>query len=291
MSTDGAVNEALAELKAAFLSQCGQVNREITDFMARALLLSARTERERVRLCRELSFNVSPPEKTALGPNELIAWIGFMFFMLLCSFLMFGALFNVDISIRFVLFLAAMVAASYGSAAFCGLALKGIFAGTRPSDDSRPFAGYLVAALSAGLLAGAITLVLKTLYHLDFWKAALEFEFSYPWLIMSCVTALVVAILADGYRAGQEPFWARWLDAVILALALVAASYVVCAIFQEIANWPANKPRPDFRYVACVNGFVGFAMGALIPQWHRARASRTGASPMTLRPPQMVPAG
>jgi hypothetical protein len=274
---DATETEAVAELKSSFLAQCNRLNRDLTDFMARAILLSARTQRERTRCCRALGFEITEVEPTVLGPNELIAWIAFIFLMLVAGFQVFGAMFGVDITIRRTLFLAAMVATIYGGAAFTALVLKLRFDWARPSDDHRPYAGYFAAGIAGVLVAGMITLVLKTIYLLDFWKAALDFEFSYPWLIMAFATSTLISVLVDRFDELAQPVWARWADGVLLAIGLVAASYVVCEIFAEMQLPPGRGP-PAFEYVAAVNAVVGFFMGAVIPHWYRQRLSRIGTS-------------
>jgi hypothetical protein len=140
----------------------------------------------------------------------------------------------------------------------------------RPGGDGlRPVAFYLVV----GILAAVASRVLSLLFALalDPGKAWEQFGRSYPWLLMSFVTATTTAFLTDD-RPGRLLTRARlrWAEALGQALVSLVGAVVVYYWLQSIQPPPApGRQGPPMLMILTLSTVIGFAIGYFVPTWYR----------------------
>jgi hypothetical protein len=287
------VPNPLAECRRAFQEQCEDLYNDVADLIARGILKCELTRRERNARLAEIGFLDLDAAVGGVDPNKIVAAAAMVFVILVTGILLTSKVFGDEsVDIRRSLMIGTMVAVIYGAAIVCALLPKSTWEFANYAKvGGRPFAGYAVTAVLAGMAAAIVSVAFKTIILMNFRNAALDLQWTYPWLGLSAVAAATLAYLADDYQpSGQmAPMWARWAEGAAAAAILMATSVLSHELLSAVAGdpeYPPNRPVPPLALVMAVTAAIGFALGSTIPHWYRSSTGRRSAEPSPAPIPQ-----
>lgn len=285
----------IAECRRAFQDQCEDLFNDIANLIARGILKCEFTRRERDARLAEVGFTDLEAAVGGVDPNKIVAAVAMVFVILVTGIVLASKLFGESTpNIHRALTMGVMVAVIYGGAIVCALLPKSTWGfANRGKVGGRPYAGYAVSALLTGVTAAAVSVAFKSIIFMDFRVAALDLQWTYPWLGLSAAAAAILAYLADDYRSSEQtaPVWLRWAEGAAAGLILMGTSVVVHALISEIAadpNYPKDRSVPPLLVIMSITAAIGFALGATIPHWYRSSA---GKKAVEAAPLQVAPAG
>ena len=278
----GQADRAVRECRRAFLDACDEQHRRLSEFIARGVLTCERSQRDRDQRLAEMGFLDVAGAPQPLSPNRIVALVGVVFTIFFTgSFVVGTVLQNADLNK--ILFRSLMIAGIYGAAVFCALVPKSRWRIAQADEGHRPAMGYLLSGALAALASAGIMLVFRSIMEQSLLRAALDFQWSYPWPSMAFVAAVGVAFLADDFHGGEEPAWGRWAEGALLAVLLAGAAFIVVEWLKDIPNRPAQRGVPNPLVVMGISAAIGLWIGATVPHWYRhslaryRRASATAA--------------
>jgi len=166
---------------------------------------------------------------------------------------------------------AVMVATMFAAALLCAIYPKQYFAFANINAfGRRPYPFFAVAGLAAVVAAFIIGLVARMLIYQDAEKALHVAYQRSPWLLVSCVLAILMSILIQDtdYATTAQRKARRWWDTGVLALGLMVAAAAVILILRHVnPQDPQSATIP--LWAACYVGVIGGVLGYLVP--HRFR--------------------
>jgi hypothetical protein len=256
---------ALAEYKEAFRRRMEELHRELCDFLARALLASERGSKDVNERLKELGFAIAEAERPGVDPNRLLAVTSCVFTLFLAGGSLLGSYFQSAMSVQRLIAISLMIATLYGAATFCAMLPKHCwaFADVR-RVGRRPALGYAASGLLALAAAAAISALFNIVIEWSVPQGLARFALSYPWLTMSVVAAVLLALFCDD---AAPPAWLRWAEGGAVAAALALASILVVGWLHDIGVPPERVPA--WQFAALLNGAIGLLLGATVPHWHR----------------------
>jgi hypothetical protein len=283
----------IAECRRAFQHQCEDLFNDIANLLARGILKCEFTRRERDARLAEAGFVELDTAVGGVDPNKIVAAIAMVFVILVTGVLLASRLLGEStFDIRRILTMSVMVAVIYGGAIVCALLPKSTWGfANRSKVGGRPYAGYAATSALTAVTAAAVSVAFKSIIFQDFRGAAMDLQWTYPWLGLSAVASAVLAYLADDYRTGERaaPAWARWAEGAAAGLILTATSVLVHDLLAAIAldeGYPRDRPVPSLPMVMAVTAAIGFALGATIPHWYRASTGKKAAEAPPVQLPQ-----
>jgi hypothetical protein len=262
-----AATPPVIELKRSFREHCESVYRDMCQLLARGILMSEPTQRDRRKKLEVLGFHSFEESTTRLDINEVLTVSSVVGLIVFAGI----ALIEGPGSSTRALFIATMVAVIYGAAVVCALAPKLAWRFADLEErEGRPVAAYLLSgALGVGC-AVVVSVMFKSMMLDGGFLAALhDTRYSYPWYLLTFCVAVALAAFADnwGGRSTHEPRWGRYGEGLALAVLLAGVFLVARAMFGEI---PGRDPAriPDIRATP-VMALIGFFLGVFVPHWYR----------------------
>jgi hypothetical protein len=162
-----------------------------------------------------------------------------------------------------------MVATIYGVSAFCAVFPKRWPFANAVATQGRPASGYLLSGVLAVVAAFFISLLFRGIYYFDFVRAFQEFEWTYPYFLMSFALAIVLAWLADDFiDKANEPEWLNWVEGLAAAVCMAGTAYLVHMWLTRLPYYPPPGVPPLTQLLVTGAG-AGFVMGTLIPKFYR----------------------
>lgn len=274
------VPDAVREYRDEFADQAAALLGAIYDFLSRGVLQSRHSYAARCDVLKELGFGVEF-SSSPLTLNQHVT-----LFLLLNTLLIAGFVVAEPAdrgAFGDVLFRSVRIAVLYNVAILCAVYRpRRLRLAQRDERGFLPVAWYLTIGGVAAACALVVNVALKALGRLDL--IALNFaelpgvvltdlSQKYPWLVMTFVTAGTVAFLTD---VTPGPVLTasrlRWLEGALMAGVATAASLLVWTWLEHTGGRP---PHMELGWLMFRSAVVGFAIGALIPSWHRQAAAHT----------------
>lgn len=282
-ASPGDINlNAIDECSRSFMERCHELSAKMCELIVYGVLSCEQTQRARNRKLEQFGYPHVEHQAGRLSPNQVVLVSFMVFIIFLAGFSLLGS----GMPFEKGLLIATMVPVIFGVAVFCAIVPKTAwsFADIR-TTSIRPALGYLASGLIAMFGAALVALTFKAIFFLDFWKALMDFEWSYPWFFVSFALAITIACLADDQvNRPVEAKWLRWGEGVITAAVMIAAGLLVRRWLSEIPNIPADRV-PEWWLIALILGSAGFVVGATIPYFYRSSLqssngeTETGQSP------------
>ena len=249
---------------------------DICDFVSHAILACCLTSGNMTRITTELGFIEDRRKKSRLGRtvNQSLTLFSLLLLFVLTSFIL---LIGTRGDLERVLLIGTMIVSIYSAALVCALAPKQAWGLFKPQEDYYPVAGYLLSGLMAMACSLVISLFFKTLIfakeeEISGLVAPLTLAWedfstvSYPWILLSLVTAISTAFLADWkVLDGGTDLKRRALDAVVQATVLVIVSMIVYLWLIDIRFTRV----PSIGALAINSGGIGLLIGFFVPSWYR----------------------
>jgi len=295
---------AHGELRKRILADCEALNREICDFLARAILHSIHSRRERDATIRDLGFAIPEGAEAGLSATKVVTFAASVFLIFFTGLSLLGFLLNdYEVKVHRLFGIALLVAIINGVAIYCAIMPKQFwgFADIRKLG-MRPVIGYFVSGLMAIIGAAAISFVFRSLLYMNFDCAISLSLASSPWLAIAFSEAVMLALLADNYARDPQhaPKWARYAEALAQGGMQAGVAYYVVQVLGDIAGTiqpieGCRLPSPPPWYAPCAVSFlIGAFLGFTVPHWYRNRMARPAVGTATRElPPRLdtKPAG
>jgi hypothetical protein len=264
----GGINiNAIDECSRSFMERCHELNTEMCELIAYGVLRCEQTQRARNRKLEYFGYPHVECQAGRLSTHQVVLVCFMLFIVFLAGFSLLGS----SMPFRRELLIATMVPVIFGVAVFCAIVPKTAwsFADIR-TTSIRPALGYLASGFIATFGAALVTLTFKAIFFLNFWKALMDFEWSYPWFFVSFALAITIACLADDQvNRPAEAKWLRWGEGVISAAVMIAAGMLVHNWLKEIPGIDPNR-IPERWLIAVILGSAGFVVGTTIPYFYRS---------------------
>lgn len=256
------LERAALELRETLRSACDDLLQGICAFLARASLCCARRARQRCECWRRLGFD--PPEERQGIPSHLLAAV------LLLVLLVMGAVFfgggSTYTSLKETVIKVAQIAAIYTTSICCAVwVLNRWLPDRRPPEHFPPVGFYLLAGISAGLVAAVLTFMAAALIRgqslATVWA---DFQEQSPWLLMAFAAGFGVSALADNVLPKLPRLSQRIWEGLALMVGLAVTCGFVALMLPEVTD---NPPSPWLT--VSTNGLIGFMLGVLVPTSYR----------------------
>lgn len=305
-----AMARAHGELRKRILADGEALNRQICDFLARAMLHNIRTRRERDAVIRDLGFIIPEGAEAGLSATKVVTFATSVFLIFFTGLSLLGFVIKDGSTQTHRLFgIALLVAIINGVAIYCAIMPKHFWGFANIQKvGMRPVIGYVVSGLIAIVIAAAVGFVFRSLLYMNFDCAILRSIALSPWLAMAFTETVMLALLADNYAgdARAAPKWARYAEALVQGAAQAGAAYYIVQVLGDINVMlqPIQDtlllnpvpgcplPRPPSSWVSpCVISFaIGAFLGYTVPHWYRSRMARPVATAAAKElPPRLDP--
>jgi hypothetical protein len=249
-----------ADFQKEFLAQADELLARISHYLGRGILQCNPTDGGRNQELQRLGFQGQFP-RTRLTLNQLMWLFVGILVVLLTGFVVLGE----GVRLEKALLHSATIATIYVVAVICAVYPKRRWKFARFNGDGlRPVTYYLVVGLMAAVASRLISLPFTfSLMPALAWQKFLQ---SYPWSLMSFMTAATVALLMDNRPAGAVTrLGLRFIEGV-------AQGGVTLVTGLIVYRWLlATGPAPSFSLgmMLTVSTIIGFAIGFLVPTWYR----------------------
>jgi hypothetical protein len=292
-----AVARAHGELRKRILADCQALNREICDFLARALLHNIRTRRERDAVIRDLGFVIPEGAEAGLSATKIVTFATSVFLIFFTGLSLLGFVLNgYEVKVHRLFGIALLVAIINGVAIYCAIMPKQFWGFANIQKvGMRPVIGYFVSGVLAIIAAAAIGFVFRSLLYMNFDCSISLSLASSPWLAMSFIETVLLALLADNYAADPQraPKWTRYAEGLAQGVAQAGIAYYIVQALGDIRGaippvpgCPLPAP-PPWQFPCSVSFLIGVFLGATVPHWYRNRMVRPAAATAT----RELPAG
>src|SRR5262245_10553979 len=265
-----AAGTGAADFQRDFLAQGDELLARITHYISRGILQCNPTDSGRNRELQRLGFQGRFP-RTRLTLNQLVWLFVGILVVVLTGFLVFGE----GVRLEKALLHSAMIAAIYVVAVICAVYPKRRWKLARfDGGGLRPATYYLVVGLMAAVASRLISLPFTfSLMPAVAWQKFLQ---SYPWCLMSFMTAATVALLMDNRptvavtRSGLRVIEGLAQGGVTLVSGLVVYGWLL-----------TTGPIPSFTLdtMLTMSTIIGCAIGFLVPTWYREAPYRNERRP------------
>jgi hypothetical protein len=287
-----AIARAHGELRKRILADCEALNREICDFLARAILHSVRTRREREATIRDLGLVIPEGAEVGLSATKVVTFATSVFLIFFTGLSLLGFVLNgYEVKVHRLFGIALLVAIINGVAIYSAIMPKQFWGFANIHKlGMRPVIGYFVSGLIAIVGAAAIGFVFRSLLYMNFDCAILLSLGSSPWLSMAFVEAVMLALLADNYASDPQraPKWARYAEALAQGGVQACVAYYIVQALGDIRTMipPIQSsiaspgpscflPKPPPWQIPCTITFlIGVFLGYTVPHWYRNRTVR-----------------
>jgi len=257
---------------------------DVRAFISHAILTCCLTRGNMKRISAELGFVEDRRKSSRLGRtvNQSLTLFSLLLLFVLTSFIL---LIGTRGDLERVFLIGTMVVSIYSAAVVCALFPKQIWPLFKRQEDYYPVAGYLISGMMAMACSVVISLFFKTLIFAKeasvsglvapvtlAWQ---DFStVSYPWVLVSLVTAVTTAFLADwGLLEHGTHLKRRALDAVLQALVLIGASLLV---YRWLIDLSVTRV-PSITALVINSGGIGLLLGFFVPSWYRNTYGREDA--------------
>jgi len=268
--------EAHTSFRASMRVEHAALLAEVCDFISHGLLASYMTNNAIRKAIEEIGFvfdhhTVSKLKRTV---NDTLTLFSLLLIFVLANFII---LTGASDDLERTLLLGTMIVSVYSASVVCALFPKRSWSLCKPEDGRYPVMGYFLSGFMAVFSAMVLSLFFNTLiYAADKDINGLVTPFmsafdrltghSYPWMLMSFVTAASTAFLADWDILDKgTDLRRRSLDAVVTASVLVGAVYLVYLWLTAInTGFDAEPTR-----LMITSGGIGLIIGFIVPSWYR----------------------
>lgn len=249
---------------------------DICDFISHAILTCCLTSGNMNRVTNQLGFIYDRRKRSRLGRtvNQSLTLFSLLLLFVLTAFIL---LIGSRGDLERIMLIGTMIVTIYSAAVVCALFPKQLWSLFKCPEDYYPVVGYLISGLMAMACSVVISLFFKTLIFAKdkdvsglvmpvsmAWK-----DFStvtYPWILVSLLTAISTAFLTDWKVLDRgTDLKRRALDAVVQAAVLIGASVVVY-------NWLIDLDSTRVRSLTgpvVIAGGLGLLIGFFVPSWYR----------------------
>jgi hypothetical protein len=264
--SDHSTEMAAKHYVADFVEEARSLSTRLYEFVARAVLHCEHTHGARLEQLRTLGFE-GGLAKTRLTLNQSVALFMALSMLFVLGFVMtgwFGPTGEPELSFL-VLLRAMMISATYIVAVWCAIYPKETWESARRSEFERPWAWYLVSAVTAAAFGLVVNFAFRLVMHLDLHAAAADFWQSRPWTLMTFTTAFVLAFLADDRAVRRlSPARLRVVEGLVMAVAAMTTARAVHLLL------PMTGARiPPLAVILTLSGIIGFYVGVLVPTLYR----------------------
>jgi hypothetical protein len=279
--------DAISECMANYKEQCGALLNDLCGFISRGVLKCHVTDSTRWHALHAMGFSDPGDAITErLTINQVLALLVIIAPILLLNFALYGSHLP-----ETILLMGTMIATLYTVAVVCALYPKNLWKFTRrDAHGSRPILFYLLTGFAAVALAVPISLMFKFLIYAistehtvgtALPRAWEDFSTrSYPWMLMSFITAFFTAFHTD-----NKPFWKitsprlRWFEGIFQAAVNAAAAL-------SVIWWiGAEKWSGRLSFVLVTAAAIGFVIGFVVPHWYREATQKGKAVPDAAKMP------
>ncbi len=250
----------VADYQRDFLTQADELLRSVYDFISRGILQSNPTDGSRNLELQKLGFQGYFP-RARLSLNQLVCLFVGILLLVLSVFVLLQEGARLDKVVP----RSAMIATMYVVAVCCAVYPKRRWRFARRSGDGfRPVAYYFAVGILAAVASRLISLLFG--FYLKPGMAWVRFLQTYPWALMSFVTAFVTAFMMDNRpTAVLTRTRLRWIEGL-------AQAFVTCLSAVVVQQW-LHAIRPGRAAGSAVtltlSAIIGFAIGFLVPTWYR----------------------
>jgi hypothetical protein len=266
-------HEAMVRYQEDFSGQLAQLHDAILDFISRGVLHAELTDATRLNRLRVIGFSVEW-RRRAFTFNQAMLVFGIVFIVMLACMVAFSGATN-GVSFGMMLVRLVMVAVIYCIAVACAVLPKERwnFAKHRPGEI-RPVGFYVVSGLIAVALSQFLSLMFNCVIMRSVEAGAQRFLFSYPWLLSTFATTIVLGILIDNKQSPRlSRTQQRVIEAFVQGLVMAGVAYMTRLWLMEraehAASLLANYRVPDLERMMTTAGIIGFILGFCIPTWFR----------------------
>lgn len=276
-----ALQDAVIQFRTNLHEEQNAMFSEICDFISHGILKTCFRYGSRANTLQNMGFqNFVKNDVKGLSVNHTIALFGLLLALVLINFIIFRP---PDSNVERILLMITMIVSIYSAAVICAVFPKQrwIFF-QHEKTKYYPSIGYMASGLLAISASIFISLFFKALIfasdpevngiNTPFSKAWENFTTdSYPWLIMSFVTAVTTAFLIDWrHPRWLRERWQRITEAGIQAIMLVIAAMLVHWWLTDLSVHEQFSGRvPDLGSVLRVSSIIGFVLGYFVPTWYR----------------------
>ena len=289
-----ALQDAVIKFRSNLHDEQNAIFSEICDFISHGILKTCFTYGSRVNTLQKMGFqNLAQHHGAGFSINHTIALFGLLLGLVLINFIIFRP---PDAGVERILLMITMIVSIYSAAVICAVYPKQYWTFFQDKRTGfYPVNGYVVSGLLAVFSSIFISLFFKALIYASdprvngvktpFTMAWDNFTTdSYPWLIMSFVTALTTAFLIDWHRPQWlKAGWQRISEAAIHAVILVISAMLVHWWLTGLsANAQFSGRVPDLGSVLRVSCIIGFVLGYFVPTWYRATTDENTSDKTTV---------
>ncbi|WP_440997961.1 hypothetical protein [Arhodomonas sp. SL1] len=271
------LGEAAEKFRKGFEAELQNLILEAAELVSHTLLKCCLRSASRFAELRAMGLRLSGEEHSRMNADQITILLGALVLILLLYSALVSDITQIEPLVR-----VAMVPTIYVFAVLAAVLPKQHW----PMFQRRPGApppafGYALSGLAAVVIAFCVAIVFRTLLELKgmsllgalaeawarFWEA------SYPWLLMSFVTAVSIAAIIDStHLATMGAGWRRRLvEAIVLGVVVGSTGAVVWFYIARLRTG-TNVPVPPLAGVLSVSLLVGASLGYTVPHWYRGNA-------------------
>jgi len=266
-------HEAMVRYQEDFSEQLSQLHNAILDFISRGVLHADLTDTTRLNRLRLMGFNVEW-QRAAFTFNQAMSVFGIVFIVMLACMVAFSGAAN-GVSFGMMLMRLVVIATIYCIAVACAVLPKERwnFAKHRPGEI-RPVGFYIVSGLLAVALSQFINLMFNCVVMRSVEAGAARFLVSYPWLLSTFATTVVLGILIDNKQSQRlSRMQQRILEGLMQGLIMAGIAFITHLWLQERAphagSLLVNYQVPPLDRVIATAAIIGCVLGFCIPAWYR----------------------
>ena len=276
-------SEAVKRYAIDFSEQVTLLKDDLIDFVSRGILHSEITDTGRNRRLSAIGFT---PERIleVLTLNQMMALFCLIGALLIApQVVLANQASSQPLSHGAQIVRIIMIALIYSAAVACAVLPKEEWSIARrqPPTMERPVVFYVLAGLMAVGISQAIGLVFNCLLEMSLTRGLERSGLTYPWSLLTFVTALGTAFLVDDIESSRLPRRVlRVLEGLSLAIIMCATTVIVCNWLRELSDahpFPGYSP-PPLKFVLPNSALIGFFIGYLVPTWYREAPRRLSAA-------------
>jgi len=276
-NADQILQEALEKYNSTLQQEKNSLLSEICDLISHGLLTCCLTLGNRKKILSELGFQ-EPVENTSYISrtiNQTLVLFSLLLILVLLTFILFKP---EQENIEQLLIRVIMIVSIYCAAVVCALFPKQIWPLFKYTEQSSyPALGYLLSGLMAAASSITISLTFKTLLYslnkdIHGFSAPVSIAWSsftnssYPWTLMSFVSAILIAFLADWkLNKSRNATIRRVVDAFIQSVIMMLTVTLVHWWLTDIAA----EHIPPYEKLLIMSAVIGTVIGFIVPEWYR----------------------
>jgi hypothetical protein len=261
-----------------------QLHEAVCDFVASGVLDREWNLTQRNAALANMGFAGLPDARGSLSLHEVALVAGLIFLAMLLALLIARRFFdptplqpNLRVLVMVpIIYAVAIITALYPKAAW-------EFADIRRVGH-RPYAAYLVSGAIAAMAAFGISLLFRYLFEDAgnllvalsepgrFERALTATAERWPWLLMTVMTTVAIAFVADNRASepGSTPARLRAVEALALAACFAVFQWIVVQLLAQVTRFGAGWYGEEVRLVMTASA-IGACIGYLVPHLHRRR--------------------